>query len=409
MSPTRSTILPRWLSLILLVTLSLVGFLALRHLLPAAGLGKRDFIGYWSATTLVQRGQNPYDGGLMDNLQHVELVSDIEPTIMAWNPPTVFVFLLPLTWLSFPTATFVWLVLSTIILLGGSLTLARIYLPSDSQKFILLFLLFVIVFPQTLSGLYMGQVTFLVFLGLAGCLACIRKGRWFWAGACLMLTTVKPHLVVLPLIYLLLYMLLERRCDGPLGLAAAGAGCAGVLFLFRPEWVQDLVGLLAIAPVNWATTTIGGLLSYWQVSEAGRSLIMLLLPLPVLLLRYRSKIGVDLAVALLTLITVPTTFFGWGYDQIMLFFPVAQVFGWLARLQNRTLNACIAAAVSLALAVNYVQRAVSENEAYYLWVPLFWWVVFGLSWLYFSRSAPASAQFIRPVGEDLRSTMRVTQ
>jgi hypothetical protein len=223
----------------------------------------------------------------------------------------------------------------------------------------------------------MGQVTFMVFWGLVGCLILIKKEQWFWAGVLLILATIKPQLTILSVVYLLLYMAKFRRWQGWIGLAAAGMMCLVILFLFRPSLIDDLQGGTVVARVPWATSTIGGLLGWLGITEAARYLLLLFLPLPFLLVRYSETLSLELSIALLTLITVPTTFFGWSYDQTILLIPIAQVFAWLAYSKYKwPIIACIAGAI----AVNYYQRLLTINETYYVWVPLFWWVIFGVVW-----------------------------
>jgi hypothetical protein len=230
----------------------------------------------------------------------------------------------------------------------------------------------------------MGQITFLVFLGVVACMALIKKEQWFWAGAILILTTVKPHIAILSVIYLLIHMAQNRRYQGWAGLTLAGMTCAAVLFIFRPAWVNDLAGILAIAPVNWATPTIGGMLSYLHITEAGRYLLVIFLPLPFLLAKYPQKFSMEFSVAVLTLITIPTTFYGWSYDQTILLIPIAQVIGWVSHLKNKIFNIWIAIAIGAAFFISYFQRAVTTNDLYYLWIPLFWLLVFWVTWRYVS-------------------------
>jgi len=343
-------------------------------------------MGYWSATYLLRNGQNPYSPELMEATQQTQAQSELDVTIMAWNPPFLFVFLLPLAWLPFTTAKFIWLIINIFLILTAGLMLAHLYLPSNSVRLKLIFLIFAISFPQVLSGIYMGQVIFLVFWGLVACMALIKKGQWFWAGAVLIFTTIKPHMAILSVIYLLIYMAYQRQYKGWVGLLIAGVTCMFVLFAYRSNWIYDLIGESAIAPVNWATPTIGGLLSYLGISESARYLIILLLPLPFFLAGHPTKISMECSVALLTLITVPTTFFGWSYDQTMLLIPIAQVFGWIIRSKRQMLKSLTIIGITCALAINYYQRLLTINEVYYVWVPLFWWLMFGLTWYGFSST-----------------------
>jgi hypothetical protein len=374
----------QWLLFSLMLLIGFISLKLLWNVTSTTNVGGGDFTGYWSATYLFHNGQNPYDPNLLEFTQHVQMQSGLDYTIMAWNPPTLFVFLLPLAWLPFTTAKFVMLLMNLIIVLGTSLMLSRLYLPTNNMRLILIYLMLAISMPQVISGLFMGQVTFFVLLGLVSSMALIKKGQWFWAGAVLVFTSIKPHMAILAVIYLLILMAQHRQYKGWLGLIVAGIVCVIVLFVFRFSWINDLLGETAIAPVNWATPTIGGLLSYHHITEYGRYLIILLLPLPFLLSRYQTTISMEFSVALLTLITVPFTFFGWSYDQTILLIPIAQIFGLTSRLNNKTFNFWLALTVIIALVSNYWQRLFNTNDVYYFWVPLFWCLIFGLAWYLYS-------------------------
>lgn len=334
-------------------------------------------MGYWSATHLFSNGENPYSLDLMTAVQRLEAHSTLEVTIMSWNPPTLFVFLLPLAWMPFTTAKFVWLFINMTLVLTAGLMLTHIYMQAESPRLRLAFLVFVIGFPAVLAGLYMGQVTFLVFWGMVACMALVKKNQWFWAGAILILATIKPHITILSVIYLLVYMAKHRRWQGWFGLASAGVACLIMLFLFRPGLLADLQGETVVASVPWATSTIGGLISYLGFTDVARYLILLFLPLPFLLVKYSETFNLELSIALLTLITVPTTFFGWSYDQTILLIPIAQVFAWMSRSRTRW---WIISAIVCAMIINYYQRLVVINETYYVWIPMFWWIIFGVAW-----------------------------
>ena len=351
--------------------------LSLWNLSSTTDFGESDFRIYWSATYLLSRGQNPYDIEAIKTVQQTQTHGISNDTIMAWNPPFLFLFLLPLAWLPFVAAKFAWLVVNLLIIITAGILLIDLYLHRSSPKVKLAFLIFAIGFPAAITGLYMGQVTFLVFWGLVACMALIKKEQWFWAGTALILTTIKPHIVVLAVLYLLVYMAYQRQFKGWAGLAAAGIVGLGILLLFRSDLISNLVGETSVASGRWATSTIGGLLSYLEITEAARFLILLFVPIPFYLARHPEKFSMEFSVALLTLITVPTTIFGWSYDQTILLIPIAQVFSWLADSKYRLAMIAFILCVTIA---NYVQRVLPINEVYYVWFPLLWWIIFGLAW-----------------------------
>ena len=318
----------------------------------------------------------------MEKTQNEKLETIQDSTIMAWNPPTLFVFLLPLAWVSFHNAKALWVIINLILVIISALMLLETYNPAKTFGFTLSTLLFVILFPPIVSGLYMGQVTFLVLFGLVAFIYFAKKGLWFWAGTALVLTTIKPHLVILAGIYIAIFMIKEKQIKGWMGLLVSGLICTGILFFFRTEWINDLIGLSTIAPVNWLTPTIGGLLSYKGITEFGRYLIILLVPLPILLALYSDKFSLEFSLALLTLITIPFTFFGWNYDQSMLLIPIVLVFTWLANSKNSLYKIFIASMIIVGLGVHIYTRIISTNDMEFIWVPLYWGIIFSLT-LYF--------------------------
>lgn len=371
----RSAISTRSFIILIILFIILVGFIW--QVVTTTPIGGNDFIGYWSATYLLHLGQDPYSPNLMGEVQRTQTGSTLDFTIMAWNPPLLFVFLLPLAWMPFTVAKFAWLMINIFSVLTAILMLTQLFMAGEKPGIQLAFILFAIGFPAVLAGLFMGQVTFLVFWSVIACMWLINKERWFWAGAVLILTVVKPHVALLPVIYLLSYMTQRRRFQGWLGLGIAGLSCVIVLLLFRQNILSDLLGETTIAQVSWATPTLGGLLSYLGITEAARYLIFLFLPLPFYLVMFPRRFTQEFSVALLTLVTVPTTFFGWSYDQTILLIPIAQVFGWLAYARNR---GWIVFCIASGLVINYYQRLTSINDVYYVWIPLFWMFIFLLTW-----------------------------
>ena len=384
MRTTRAS-LARWLSIVLILLLVLAAASALWTLASTTDFGESDFMIYWAAAYLVSNGENPYNLDLIRAVQQAQPHTKPEVATIAWNPPFMFLFLLPFAWLPFLTAKFAWLITSLLLVITGALMLADVYLKTASPRVRLAFLALAVAFPAVITGLYMGQVTFLVFWGLVASLFLLKRDRWFWAGAALILTTIKPHIVVLPVLYILVYMTLQWKFNVWIGALTAAIVGLIILLTLSPELIVNPIGETSVASGRWATSTIGGLLSYLGVTEAARYLIALLLPLPFWMAKHSEKYSPELSVALLTLITVPTTFYGWSYDQTILLIPIAQAFGWLAHSKHRI---AIAALMAGALLLNYLQRVLPFNEVYYVWVPLIWGLIFAATW----RSGPALRQ-----------------
>lgn len=379
--------IPRWVLVVLLIFGISLCLVWLWQISFNTNIGSGDFIGYWSATHLFVNGENPYDPALMGMVQR-EIKTGRDVTVMVWNPPLLFAFFLPLGWLSFPVAKFIWMISSVAMVLGSSLMLAELYLPNDRPEIRLLFFLFSVCLPQVISGLVIGQVTFLVFFGLTVSLFLLNKGHVFWAGAALALTLIKPHLVILSLVYLLIYMARKRQFAGWAGLMTVGTACMLVLFVFRPEWIQDLLEQMKSNPTNWFTPTLGGLVSYLGISELLRYMILLFLPLPLYLAWYHPEIDSNRVVAFLTLLTVPLTFFGWSFDQVILLIPIAQVFAWVGFLEKRLLKVWLTASILIALIVAILYRLSSRNDVFQIWFPFFLWLIYFAAWRLYQTAMP---------------------
>jgi len=368
------------LGVLVLLAASLGGVLFVRRVVSLP-IGVSDFNAYWSAARLFWEGRNPCDLAALLAMERAHFDPDRQVVMPTWNPPTMWVFMLPLAWLPAQIARAVWLLFNILLVLVSCVLLGAVYLPPRRLGPLLTYLLLAAFFPPVLLAVLVGQITFLVLFGVAVALFLIRREGWFWAGAVLILTSVKPHLVLLVGPYLMGYAALRHKWTGWLGLAAAGAACLGVLFILRPGWLSDFGGVLNDPPADWATPTLGGILNLYGAGAWVRYVgIAGLLFVPILL-RWVEQVPVERAVALLTLITLPTTFFGWSYDHSLLLVPIAQIVSWLfGPLQAVGARWAVMGAIILVLIVNLVQRAMETNDVYYFWVPLAWGGIYALSW-----------------------------
>ncbi len=338
-------------------------------------IGYIDFRAYWSASRLLLTGHNPYDSAAMLALERAHVDPNQDFTMMAWNPPPTYVLLLPVAWLPFPVARALWVFVNISLLLGSCVLLSLSYLPPGRKPLIVYFLI-AIFFPPALVAILMGQITFLVLFGLAASIFLLKREQFLWSGVALVLTSVKPHLALLVGPYLLLSMAAKRKWSGWLGLGLAGLFCAVILFALRPGWLLDFQDLLKSPPVNWATPTFGGFLAIYGIDPWPRYVgfgFLLLLPF---LLKAGSPVSPEAATSVLTLITIPTTFFGWSYDQSLLLIPIAQLVGWLFGPLRIAHKIILLGSMASIMVANVIHRINTTSEVYYLWVPLAWGVLY---------------------------------
>lgn len=382
---------PTWGKWCLLLSLSIVGSVIFFRWAKGNRVGSNDFSAYWSASRLFLEGRNPYDQENLSEMQLVHLGSNKDGILMVWNPPTVWIFLLPVSWMPFETARVVWLLINIVLVLVSCFILRQIYFPMRTPIVLLVYCLTVVTFAPVLIAIIIGQITFLVLFGLTTSLFFIKHERWFWAGAMLIFITPKPHLVMLAAPYLMLYMAVHRKWRGWLGLGVAGVACVVILFALRPAWIADFSLILKNPPVRWLTPTLGGVLKSHNIGAWGQYFGLAFLLLLPRFLRQPEILPVESVVSLLTLITVPSTFFGWSFDQSILLIPMAEIIYWLSDpLCSNKMRWGLSLGIAIVLLANLVQHMVAKNEVDYFWVSIAWGGIYALAWWEMNRRRQAS-------------------
>lgn len=353
-------------------------------------IGSSDFNAYWAASRLFLEGRNPCDPKSMLEIERAHMSPDQEYVMMTWNPPTLWVLLLPLALMPFQTARVVWLLINLLIVPISCFLLWRIFFPSKRIGILAIYCLIAIFFSPILVSILTGQITLLVLLGLSSCLFLIKREKWFWAGIALILISVKPHLVILTGPYLILYMVVRRKWSGLLGISTAVAICLAFLFVLRPSWIVDYITPLSSPPTFWETPTFGGVLKSYGAGSWSQYIGFGFLGLLPFLLRKLSPLTLESTTSLLTLVTVPITFFGWSYDQNILLLPIAEIICWTAApSSSRRARWVVALLVVCVLVVSMIQRVKAMNEVVFFWVPLAWWAIYALAAWMTGRGHPS--------------------
>ncbi len=102
--------------------------------------------------------------------------------------------------------------------------------------------LFVCSYP-ILEGLYAGQIGLLVGLLLAASLLALRRGRLLFSGVLMALTTIKPQVTILAILYLAIWCFYEwpKRRAFLAGLLATETLLVGAALAVWPRWIQTWV------------------------------------------------------------------------------------------------------------------------------------------------------------------------
>lgn len=251
---------------IFILLLLLGGFLILFPVSLPPGAGDGDFQAYWSSTYLLAQGRDYSDSNAIGEVERSFTNWDEPETLYAWFSPIGNVVLLPFTILPFGVASYYWLILNIIILFYSALLLwerskSRLWVP----------LLTVFGFSMTIVSLVFGQINFMEVLGLALFLWLQKSNKQYLAGASLVLTTIKPHLVILTLPILFLDLLRKREWKTITGFFSTLAFCFIVLFAFYPPWIQSFMTVITSGMSTIRETpNINGLLVLLGIYKIGK-------------------------------------------------------------------------------------------------------------------------------------------
>jgi hypothetical protein len=211
---------------------------------------REDVVAYYAAGVLVAQGHG-------DALYQVEAVTGIEEDILGrpagqhgglayLNPPFVAALFQPLAYLAYGRAQAIWFALSVLALLAAILLLQPELRRLPSSWAAALVLGALAAFPVFWSLLY-GQSSSLILLSWALFYRLLKAGRDGPAGMVLAVALIKPHLALVPVLYLLAmgrWRALFAFGAGTVALAGASVALAGaeVTFVSYPKFLMASVG-----------------------------------------------------------------------------------------------------------------------------------------------------------------------
>jgi hypothetical protein len=238
--------------------------------------GGNDFLVHWVGTrALFIDGLSPYSNTVAERIQtiaygHPALPGEHELRV-AYPLYSVLVFL-PYALISdYELARALWMTTLEVGLIGMAFISLRLTRWKISIWLLPFFLLFSLLWYHSLRPLVNGNAVILVALALIAAFVALRTGRDEFAGILLAFSTIKPHLVILPIIFILLWTISHKRWR-TLGwllitLVLLSLGVA----LFLPDWpLQNLREILAYASYN-PPGTPGAVFETW-LPATGRQL-----------------------------------------------------------------------------------------------------------------------------------------
>lgn len=350
-------------------------------LLPGAlggDVGAVDLLQYWSGAKLLLDGANPYDPIVLKQLQLGTWTGGpLELPVVLWNPPVVFLVILPLALFSFQSAVIVWMIGVLLIVLGAILLLGREH--KLGRRHLTVGLVFLLTFPPIYLLLFYGQISHILLLGFVAFIWFVRSDQndltnRFLGGLGLSLTLIKPHLLFLVYLLILIDSVRERRWNTLLGLCVGTAFLALMPTIINGEIYSYYLAKAKVPPIEWVTPTLGS----WLQSLSGQhSVVVRFIPTVVagvifcvLGIFFRSSLQLH-QVAAFSLACSP---YGWVYDQLLLLPGIVCLFGLLPNLSPARQYQI----VGILLLANFTNVVIPMDwgQEFFVWYPLLCGVLF---------------------------------
>ena len=374
--------------------------------------GGNDFFVYWlGGREYLLHGTNPFDPAVAEKIQLAVFGRPVQPgdkdqAYFAYPFYSLY-FSWPLSLLPYPWARAIWMTLLQFMLLavtGLSITLARWRPPAWLLG---LTLLWGILLYNGARAIILGQFSILVTLALLLALWAIEHRRDGWAGVLLAVTTIKPQLVILLLIFLFVWALFRRRWRVIGGFVISMLFLMVSSILLVPTWPLDFVlNAIAYAKFIQFGTPLENLLHYLLPAHLAAPLTIILSVilfgalLPGWWLAWRSPSGSRAAGAylwaILTTLIVGNliTFRSATTNQMTLYLPLFFYFHRLPRRWSRIGPLLIE--VTLAVSMWTIFMATLEGNWEHTMMhgllPALMLLLYALDWRALGRAARAEEQ-----------------
>ena len=343
MKPPRAKLYRLFLSWIILVILLAMTGYQLNYLAKTGAL-INDFAEYWTAGRLNLSGGNPYDPEQLFVLQK-EIGWTMPEPVRMWNPPWTLVLVTPFAILPYSLSAALWVILQSLIVLFSVDLLWQFYGGKSSHRWAAW--VFAFCFYPTIYVLKSGQIGAFILLGISGFLHFNKKKNWWASGIFAALIAIKPQLIYLFWIALLFWAIDRRYWTIFLALGTSGLFATIVPWAINPNLLhQYLYAGGGPHLLDWATPTLGTVLRILLGPD--KIWLQFMPPLVgfIWFLRHWSthRRNWDWAkeMPLLLLVSLVSTGFGWGFDQVILLVAVIQVSVWMfyrGRNKDRTWTA----------------------------------------------------------------------
>lgn len=230
---------------------ALLGVSAVIYGSGQAGNGKRDFLEYWAAGQLFAHGGNPYDYAATVRLERLGGADGNYD--ISLSPPLILWLVLPLGLVNIQAAAMLWMIF---LLVSFAVSVRLQWVLSGRPGDHLYLLGFC--FAPPIYCVMSGQIGAFLLLGIVLFLW-LHESQPSFAGAALVLCTVKPHLFLPFALVVMLWVVYGRRYRVLAGYAAGLLAASATAFWFDPRaWVEWEQWLRVAKPADAMVPTLSG-------------------------------------------------------------------------------------------------------------------------------------------------------
>lgn len=204
---------------------------------------RSDHFSRWYAThKLVTESRSLYDPANGREIVSLNTIPTDPIEGSFFYPAHLILVLLPLAWLPYPLAHFIWLVSIQLFYISGIFLILKVENWPSSPNYIAIFLLLSVFFIPNLQNTIWGQFNTISVISLAIVYLCIRCHLYLAAGIFALGLTLKPQTMLLTLGFLILYAIFDRRrWPFLLGLGAATLVALALVEFLEPNWISSFL------------------------------------------------------------------------------------------------------------------------------------------------------------------------
>ena len=148
----------------------------------------------------------------------------------------------PFVWIDYPLSRAIFMtILQFALLVGVVMTMDFVKWKPPVWLLAVVLLWSLLYYPHS-RGVILGQFAIFGFFSLAACLFLLKRDQDLWAGAVLVLSTMKPTLVFLLIPYMMIWSITQRRWKFFWGFIITLVVLVIGSFLFLPTWMSEWVG-----------------------------------------------------------------------------------------------------------------------------------------------------------------------